>query len=51
MDRKEKWLKVLEALKEIGEDLNTVGNDDWNEMDYYFEDKIKQVIEGYKNTY
>ena len=51
MTRKEKWLKVIEALNEVGSDLNTVGNEDFNELDYYYKHQVELIMEGYKKTY
>jgi hypothetical protein len=51
MDRKDMWKQVLEDLKGIGTHLNTKGNDDLTQEDYYYINAIKTTLNGYENTY
>lgn len=51
VDRRNMWIEVLNKIDKIGTHLNTVGNDDWNHLDYYMADKVAQRIRGLIKTY
>ena len=51
MERKELWKEVLDKLQQVGNHLNTVGNEDLNEEDYHFMQRIEIVLQGYRKTY
>ena len=51
MKRSELFDKIMKLLKDLGKDLNTIGNDDLTDEDYIRIMQIERTLEGYKRTY
>ena len=49
--RQKEWDEVLEAINEVKNHLNKVGNADLEEYDYYMMNAIEREFEGIKRNF
>lgn len=50
-ERVKLWDQVISELYKVGKHLNTVGNADLEEIDYYKMNAIETILEGYRKQY